>query len=279
MIEVVAVMPGSPAEAGGMLAGDYIYKVEGEFISALGYGESVNRIKGEKGTTVNLTVLRDGSELELSFMRQEVRTQSVKYRMAAPDIGYIRITQFNKETPDGFLAAVNELESEGALKYIFDVRFNPGGDLEGVTKTLDLLLPEGPIIRYTYKNGAEEIISSDEGEIIAPMAVLMNESTASAAELFCAALKDYEKAVLIGAKTFGKGTMQGIYPLSDRVTAFKISNAVYSPPFGECYDGIGIYPHIEAGLPEDLLKTKRFENITDEEDTQLAVAIKALSDE
>jgi len=120
---------------------------------------------------------------------------------------------------------------------------------------------------------------SDENELAVPMAVLINESTASAAELFCAALKDYEKAVLIGTKTFGKGTMQGIYQLSDRVTAFKISYALYSPPFSECYDGIGVYPHIEVQLPENLLKEKRFDSITAEEDTQLETAIKALSDE
>ena len=278
VIEVVVVMPDSPAVSGGMLAGDYIYKVGGELVSELGYDEAVSRIKGEKGTSVDLTVLRNGEELELFFTRDEIQTQSVKFRMINEDIGYIRINQFNKETPEGFLNAVTELESRGALKYIFDVRFNPGGDLEGVTKTLDMLLPEGPIIRYTRKHGGEEVIPSDENEIAAPMAVLINKYTASAAELFCAALKDYEKAVLIGETTFGKGTMQGVYALSDGVTAFKISNAVYSPPFGECYDGIGVYPHIDVQLPESLLREKSFDDITDEEDTQLSVAVKVLSD-
>ncbi|MCL2816023.1 MAG: S41 family peptidase, partial [Oscillospiraceae bacterium] len=203
--------------------------------------------------------------------------QSVKYRMINGDIGYIRIKTFNRETPGEFINAVNELTAAGASEYIFDVRYNPGGDLLGVTQTLDYLLPEGPIIRYTYKNSGEpEVIFSDAEEIVAPMAVLMNESTASAAELFCAALQDYEKAVLIGAKTYGKGTMQGIYTLSDGITAIKISNARYLPPFGECYDGIGIFPHIEVALPEELLKEKGFEKITDEEDTQLQAAIEAL---
>ena len=251
----------------------------------MGYTESVSRIRGEAGTTVNLTILRASSdsvhfdEIEMSFVRAEVKTRTIQYRIINGDIGYIRIRQFNQETPNEFREAISELENSGALKFIFDVRFNPGGDLDGVTETLDILLPEGPIIRYTYRNGKEEIRYSDAEDISAPMAVLMNESTASAAELFCAALKDYEKAVLIGAKTYGKGTMQGIYALSDRVTALKISNARYFPPFSDCYDGIGIYPHIETDLPEELLREKSFDKITDDEDTQLQAAVNALSDE
>jgi carboxyl-terminal processing protease len=206
--------------------------------------------------------------------------QTVKFRMINGDTGYLRIKEFNQETPNEFIAAMNELESLGAEKYIFDVRYNPGGDLKGVTDTLNYLLPEGPIIRYIYKNSKEEMILSDADEIVAPMAVLMNESTASAAELFCAALKDYEKAVLIGTKTFGKGTMQGIYTLSDRITALKVSNARYYPPLSDCYDGIGVFPHegMAVNLPDGLLKEKSFEKLEDEEDTQLQAAIKALEE-
>ena len=282
VIEVTFVMPDSPAEGAGILEGDYIYKVESEFVSSLGYYEAVNKVRGEEGTTVNITVLRGddySEELIFNLVRAEVKTQSVKFRIINGNngnIGYIRIKEFNQETPNEFINAMKELESLGAVKYIFDVRYNPGGDLQGVTQTLNYLLPEGPIIRYTYKNSQEEMIMSDANEFKAPMAVLMNESTASAAELFCAALDDYEKAALIGVKTFGKGTMQGIYTLSDRVTAIKISNAKYFPPFGDCYDGIGVFPHIEVNLPDGLLKEKNFDKITDEEDTQLQAAIKAL---
>ena len=280
VIEITLVYPDSPAEAGGMFEGDYIYMVEGELVSELGYYEAIEKIRGEIGTQITLTVLRGGpdfEELELTFTRDEVKTQSVKHRMIDGDIGYVRIKEFNQETPGEFKSAIDELAAAGASKYIFDLRYNPGGDLLGVTQSLNYLLPEGPIIRYTYKNGGEpEVILSDAEEMVAPMAVLMNESTASAAELFCAALRDYEKAVLIGTKTYGKGTMQGIYPLSDKITAIKISNAKYLPPFGENYDGIGVFPHMEVALPEDLLKEKNFEKITDEEDTQLQAAIKAL---
>jgi len=280
VLEIVSVTPDSPAEKGGMLVGDYIYAVGDELISSLGYYESIAKVKGEKGTEVTLTVLRGedhSEELALTFIRDEVRTITVKFRMLNRDIGYVKIKEFNQETPNEFLNALNELESLGAEKYIFDVRYNPGGDLQGVTQTLDYLLPEGPIIRFVKKNSSEEVIYSDANEFIAPMAVLINENTASAAELFCSALKDYEKAVLVGVKTFGKGTMQGIYTLSDRITAFKISNAKYYPPFSDCYDGIGVFPHIDVKLPDEL-KEKSFDKITDEEDVQLQAAIKALEE-
>jgi len=280
VIEVTAVTPGSPAETGGMLAGDYIFKVEGELVSDLGYYEAVDRVRGEKDTEVKLTILRGEEhteELELVFIRDEVKTISVKSRIINENIGYIKIKEFNQETPNEFIKAINRLESLGAEKYIFDVRNNPGGDLQGVTQALDYLLPEGPIIRCVYKDGHEEVINSDADEIIAPMAVLINENTASAAELFCSALKDYEKAVLIGVKTYGKGTMQGIYKLKDQITAFKISNARYYPPFSDSYDGIGVLPHIEIKLPDEL-SDKNPDKITDGEDSQLQEAIKALKE-
>ena len=280
VIEIVSVYPDSPAEKGGMISGDYIYKVEDEFVSVLGYYEAVNKIRGEIGTSVNLTILRGSDhseELVFAFVRDEVKTQSVKHRIINGETGYIRIKEFNQETPNEFISAVNEMEAAGVIQYIFDVRYNPGGDLKGVTDTLNYLLPEGPIIRYIYKNSKEESIMSDANEIVAPMVVLINENTASAAELFCSALKDYAKATLIGVKTYGKGTMQGIYPLSDGRTAVKFSNAKYFPPFSDCYDGIGVFPDMEVKLPEELLKEKSFDKLTDEEDTQLQAAIKALA--
>lgn len=277
IIEVTYINPGSPAETGGMLEGDYIYKVGEDLVSSLGYIGAINKVKGEKGTDVILTVLRGedhSQEVQLTFTRDEVKINTVKYRIIKDDIGYIKIKEFNQETPNEFKAAVTELESLGAVKYIFDVRNNPGGDLEGITQTLNYLLPEGPIIRIEYKDKHEEVISSDANEMTAPMAVLINENTASAAELFCSALKDYEKAALIGVKTYGKGTMQTITPLSDK-SAIKISTAKYNPPFSDNYDGIGVTPHIEVKLPDEL-KEKSLDKLTEEEDIQLQAAINAL---
>ena len=277
LIEVMNVTVGSPAEYGGMLIGDYIYKVEGELVSSLGYMEAVNRVKGEEGTQVSLTVLRGAAyeEIELVFTRAEVRVQTIRYELMQDSIGYIKIREFNQETPNEFKRALDELEELGATGFIFDLRNNGGGDLQGITQTLDYLLPEGPIIRIFYRGAREEILySKPDYELTAPMVVLMNENTASAAELFCAALKDYEKATLIGVTTFGKGTVQSINRLSDN-SALKISSARYSPPFSDNYDGIGVEPHIEIRIGEEFMG-RPVERLTLEEDTQLREALQVL---
>lgn len=279
LIEVISVMPDSPAETGGILPGDFIYKVEDEYIAELGYFTAVEKIKGEKGTQVTLTVLRGSDYAEekiMTFTRDEVSMETVSSRKINDDIGYIRILEFNKETPNEFIAAMTELQNNGAGKFIFDVRYNPGGDLDGIKKTLDYLLPEGPIIRIVYKDGHEEVKYSDAKSIDAPMVVLINENTASAAELFASALRDYEKATLVGVTTYGKGTVQTIMPVGDG-SGLRISQSMYSPPYGDNYEGIGVAPHIESKLPEDLLKEKSFYKLTDEEDTQLQEAIKQLN--
>ena len=279
VIEVTNVYAYSPAETGGMLIGDYIYKVEGELVSALGYVEAVDRVRGEEGTQVMLTILRGEGhteEVELTFTREVVQVQTVRYELMQGNVGYIKIRDFNRETPNEFKAALDALAGLGADRYIFDVRNNPGGDLQGITETLDYLLPEGPIIRIYYANGREEVIySSQASELIAPMVVLINENTASAAELFSAALKDYEKATLIGVITFGKGTVQTINRLSDN-SALKISSARYAPPFSENYDGVGVAPHIEVVLDEELRRV-RVERLTLEQDAQLREALRVLS--
>ena len=275
LIEVISVMPDSPAEAGGILQGDCIYKVGDEFISDLGYVASVEKIKGEKGTEVTLTILRNGNfsdQQVLTFIRDEVNMQTVSSRIINENIGYVRVLEFNKETPNEFIKAMTELQEDGAEQFIFDLRYNPGGDLDGIRKTLDYLLPEGPIIRIVYKDGHEEILYSDASHIDVPMIVLINEHTASAAELFAAALKDYEKAILIGKTTYGKGTVQTILSLGDG-SGLRISQYMYNPPFSDNYENIGVFPHVEVELPEELLREKNFYKLTDEEDTQLQAAI------
>ena len=279
VIEVTDVTAGSPAEAGGMLFGDLIYKVDGELISELGYFEAVSRVRGEAGTNVTLTVLRGEAyreETELIFTRAEVRVQTVRHEMMRNNIGYIRIREFNQQTPNEFRVALDALLELGAASFIFDVRNNGGGDLQGITQTLNYLLPEGPIIRIYSRDATREnvIYSTGENELIAPMVVLMNERTASAAELFCAALKDYEKAILVGVTTFGKGTVQSIHRLSDN-SAIRLSTAKYAPPFSDNYDGVGVTPHVEVQLAEESLRTP-IERLTFDEDLQLQEALRIL---
>ena len=168
------------------------------------------------------------------------------------------------------------MRAAGATRLIFDVRYNPGGNLESITEILDYLLPEGPIIRTVDKDGNTEMISSNAAEFNMPMAVLANESTASAAELFTSALQDYEKAVFVGKTTYGKGSMQSIISLGDG-SAVKLTTRMYFPPFSDSYEGIGIVPDVDVDM-DPALADKSIYKITDEEDTQLQAAIRWLNE-
>lgn len=279
-IEVINVMPDSPALAAGVQPGDLIVAVGETSVTALGYYAAVNAMRGEAGTYVTFTVMRgeDYSEQkEFHIERGYVTEQTVLSRLYAadPTIGIVRILQFDNGTPDQFIAALESLQAQGANKFVLDVRYNPGGDLQAICSVLDYLLPEGPIIRIAYKNGQENVLKSDTAEFDFPMAVLVNQNTASAGELFASALQDYKKATLVGVTTYGKGTMQSVIKLADD-SAISISVALYYPPFSDNYEGIGVKPDIEVEMPEHL-KNVNIYKISDSEDTQLQAAIQTLS--
>ena len=237
-------------------------------------------MRGEEGTECEFKVARgeDLSETkEFSIKRGKITEYTVTYRVHSLDekVGVIAITSFDKETPNQFKAAYDDLLSKGCEKLVIDVRNNPGGELISVCTTLDMLVPEGPVIRTVDKAGNEEIVyTSDKKETDIPMAVLVNGNTASAGELFAAALRDYEKAVLVGEQTFGKGSMQTTMSFADG-TAFKYTYRYYCPPFSDNYDGVGITPDVKAELSEELLS--HFYTMTDGEDTQLQAAVKELN--
>ncbi|MBQ4575922.1 MAG: S41 family peptidase [Clostridia bacterium] len=277
VIEVISVMPNSGALEAGIEPGDLIIGIDGQDAAQLGYYNSVAAVKGEIGTTVKLTVLRGNETLEFEVLRGTVETITVMSHMVegSADVGYIKILQFTSVTPEQFKAAIAELQGLGATKFVFDVRYNPGGELNSITTILDYLLPEGPIIRVVDGEGNEEVTYSDAASFDAPIAVLVNGSTASAAELFSCALKDYNKATLVGTTTYGKGTMQTVIPLSDN-SAFSVSYRMYNPPYSDNYEGIGITPDIEVELDEALVN-KNIYKITDAEDNQLQAALAALA--
>lgn len=279
-IEVINVMPDSPALEAGVQPGDIIVAVEDKSVATLGYYAAVNAMRGETGTHAVFTVLRgdDYSEQkEFRIERGYVTEQTVISRLYAadPTIGIVRILQFDAGTPDQFIGALESLQSQGAEKFVLDVRYNPGGDLQAICRVLDYLLPEGPIVRTVYKSGQTNVINSDANEFKFPMAVLINGSTASAGELFASALQDYDKATLVGVTTYGKGTMQSIIKLADD-SAVSISVALYNPPFSDNYEGIGVIPDIVVEMPEEL-KNVNIYKIPDEQDTQLLEAIRTLS--
>ena len=206
----------------------------------------------------------------MTLSRAVVKTQTVTTRMLDADTAYVRIIEFDIPTTEEFTTAMDALIADGAKRFVFDVRNNPGGNVTAVCGVLDYLLPEGPIIRTYTGSGEENTVNSDAKCLDAPMAVLINGNTASGGELFTAALRDYNKATVIGTTSFGKGTMQTVVPLSNG-GALKISTEMYNPPYGENYEGVGITPDKTVELSEEALAN--FYRLTDEEDVQLMAAL------
>ncbi len=274
-IVIFEVMENSPAKEAGVKAGDILWSVEGTLYSDLGYEKAVEMMLGEAGTTLKFEVLRSGKVLEFTIERRLFESQLVSYKLTDSNakIGYIRIYQFGTSTISQFKNAVDSLMNQGAEKFIFDVRNNPGGEYVSITSILDYLLPEGDIIITTDKNGTEVVEKSDKNHLDVPMVVLANSSTASAAELFVAGLVDYEKAVFIGDTTYGKGTVQKTFPLSDG-SAVKFSTNYYLPPSRVSYDGVGIKPTYSVELSEEA--AARFYLISEAEDAQLQAGIEYL---
>ena len=274
-VYIFGVIPNSPAEEAGMQKGDVIIKAEGITASDETYYELLDSIRGEAGTDVSLTVLRGGEEIDLTVKRRSVVSENILYEKLDGGIAYIRILSFADQTvSEEFTKKIALAQSEGCDKFVFDVRNNSGGYLSEICGVLDLLLPEGPIINIVDKNGKTQVKSSDANCISGKMTVLCNENTASAAELFTAALRDYELADIIGTTTFGKGTMQTTRYLIDGST-LKFSNAFYNPPSNVSYDKIGIKPDYELARPEEL--EERFFKMTVDEDIQLQKAIELLN--
>ncbi len=278
-IKILSVMEGSPAYKAGIKAGDVIVAIDGEKVSELGYYVALEKVKGEAGTDVKLTLVRDGAELDVIATRAKVETKTVYYHQYEYDkeIGVIRVIEFNNVVPKQFKEAVEALKEKGVKYLVFDMRNNPGGTLSSVVDILDYLLPEGDIAHVTDANGKiQKTYKSDASCLtgIDGMAVLVNENTASAAELFTSALMDYEKAIIVGENTYGKGSMQTIYMLPDG-TGLRLTTNKYNPPKSENYDGTGIKPDIEIELSEALAGKSHFE-YTDSEDNQLQKACEAL---
>lgn len=278
-IVVTYVMPGAPAETAGIKAGDEIIAVNGMLVKDVGYNAAVNMVAGENGTQVMLKVLRGGQEMEIAVTRGDYTPYTVIHSVIeekGEKIGYVKIIQFDSITVSQFESAVEDLKAKGCGKFIFDLRGNPGGELNAVVSMLDYLLPKGPIVHILDSDkNVTEVYESDENEVTGEMVVLTDGNTASAGELFTSALRDYEKATLIGTKTYGKGCGQSFHPLSNG-GLITITSFFYNPPFGENYDGVGIYPDIEVELPDEY-KNKNTLIIPQESDTQLRAALSELT--
>lgn len=279
VIEVLNVVPDSPALEAGVEPGDLIITVgeEKESVAELGYYPAIDKLRGEVGTVAVFQVARGENyeeTVDFAVKRAVVTEITVMSRVYALDdtVGIIKISGFDGKTPSQFVEAVEDLQSKGCDKLVIDLRYNPGGELSSIVTTLDYILPEGPIVRIFDADGNEvQSYNSEATELNMPMAVLVNGSTASAAELFTSAVRDYNKAQIVGTTTYGKGCMQTTIPLSD-YSAVSVTYRMYNPPFSENYHGVGIIPDVEVELDESLAD-KNIYKITDEEDNQLAAAV------
>ncbi len=274
-MKVTNVYSESSAEFAGIQVGDLIIKVDNTDLTAENYDQVIDGIKGEAGTKIDIVYRRDAEDTTVTVTRRSVEVPVVEGSMVG-EVGYVKIKEFTNTTYDQFDRVVNKLMNEsGAKALVFDVRNNPGGTVTSVSKILDKLLPAGDIVSATYKNGKTEVLAtSDSNEINLPMAVLANQNSASASELFAQALKDYEKAKIVGVTTKGKGSMQKIYKLSDG-SALDITIAKYNPPKSSNFDGIGVKPDYEVKLTDE--QEKYFEELTVETDPQLKKALEVVS--
>ncbi len=274
-IKIVDVNEEGPAKEAGIKTDDVITAIDGKNVSEMEYADAVNLVRGETGTEVTLTIKRGTQQLDFTMTREEIVSQSVTSRMLENDIAYIRITGFKENTSYQYNVELKKCLEDGAKAIIFDLRNNGGGLVSACSDCLDPLLPEGDIAIAEFKDGSSEVIcKSDDLELDLPMAVLVNENSASAAELFAAALRDFDKAVLVGKNTFGKGIMQNTYNL-DNGGGIRLTVAKYRTVKSECYHGVGLAPDYEADIPEKYVQTA-IDDIPENEDTQLQKAIEVL---
>lgn len=270
-ITISNVYEDSPADKAGMKSGDIIYKVDGRSVSGQDLETVVSWIKGERGTDVVIHVLRNGEELELTATRDIIEVQTVSHEMKDGQIGYILISEFDSVTYDQFVAALDDLESQGMQGLVIDLRGNPGGNLTTVTDMLKLLLPEGTIVSTKDKYGnTEEITCDGKHEFTKPLAVLVNQYSASAAEIFSGAIQDYDTGTIVGMTTYGKGVVQQLMDLGDG-TCLKVTIAEYYTPSGRSINGTGVTPDVEVEYEYD-------EN-NPEADNQLDKALEVVREE
>lgn len=278
---VKEVFPGSPAEEVGLLPGDLITQIGELSLNIDNQEEAIASLrKGEDGSIVNITYRRDNQDQAIEVARKTMDEITVYAKILEDDIAFVKILEFNINTAEQFGTAINDMLAQGATGFVFDLRNNPGGDKDSVEAILDTLLPEGHIATATYKNGDVEVIAnSKEGELDAPMVVLVNKNTASAAELFTIAIRDYNKGQIVGTTTYGKGTMQTIQKLNDG-SAIRLTTAKYNPPISSNFDGQGIIPDVELTTyaeEEEALSRMVFDELNEYSDVQLKKAIDKLN--
>ena len=272
--KISGVIAGTPAEAAGLRANDLLYKIGDISTYGMSLTEAVSYIRGEEGTEVTMTIIREGVSdyLEVTATRQKVISPTVKYQMLDDEMGYIQIVEFDDITADQFADALATLRGSQMKGLILDLRANPGGGLASVVDISEMLLPDGLVVYTEDKDGNRVEYKSDgKREIDIPMVVLVDMNSASAAEILAGAIQDYGKGTLIGTTTFGKGIVQQIIPFMDG-SAVKVTVSSYFTPKGRNIHGIGIEPDIVCEF-----EGETYYNTDGEYDNQLEKAKEVLS--
>lgn len=245
---IASVMSDTPAEEAGLMANDLLYKADDTLLQGMDLSSAVALIKGDEGTTVHLTVIREGETdyLEFDVVRRKLNNETVTYKMLEDNIGYIQLQEFDDVTVDQFADALATCRGSGMEGLILDLRGNPGGNLSTVCEIARMMLPKGLIVYTEDKNGEREEYSCDgEHQMKEKLVVLVDGNSASASEILAGAVKDYGIGTLVGTTTFGKGIVQRIMRLSDG-SAVKLTVSNYYTPNGNNIHKIGIEPDVEV---------------------------------
>lgn len=273
LISVINSFEGSPAQGAGINTGDKIVKVAGENVTGDMLYDVISKIKGKAGEEVELDILTTAGDVKsLKLIRNKVNVETVRVRKIGDDIGYIKISSFDLETDKEFLKKVSEYNFNSMKGVIVDLRSNSGGALSSTVKIADYLMPKGNIVKIKYTSGKEESFESDENAITVPMVVLVNQGSASAAELLAGGLRDNNKALLVGQKSFGKGVVGQTFTV-DSKSALILTIGEYFLPSGINIHKKGLQPDVLVELEN---KSKSFSLLTEKEDNQLQKALEIL---
>ena len=276
LITVTDVSENSPAKKGGILPGDIIIKAEDTLVNASNYDEALNIIKGvdDDDDNVKITIMRQNEEIEINLVRETIESTYVKEKVI-DNIYYISLSSFEGKSSEQFDRAISNAENSGCKGIIIDLRNNPGGTLDNVLSISDRILDEGTILTIKSKSKEDVYKAKDNKKCDLPICILVNNHSASAAEVLTAALKDNKRATVVGTTTYGKGVVQSLFTL-DSNSLIKITTAKYYTPGGICIDGIGVTPDIQVELDEKY-NSALVSTIEKENDKQLMEAIKVLS--
>ena len=268
------VFRGSPAETAGVQRGDILYRVgEDLFVTADNIQDAVDIMRGLPGTDVDVTFRRNGEEITFTITRQEINVNQIESKMIDSDIGYIALYQFAGNCEKEFETALDQLVSEGAKGLIIDLRDNPGGWVDQARYIADLFMDKGELCYLVYRDGAEQhddYLTTD-GKVDVKLTILINENSASSSEILTGALRDCADAAVVGVKSYGKGIIQGVFPVGTRGAGYQMTVAQYFTPTGQAVHGEGITPEYIVELPEG--DNGMYDFADTEKDVQLQKAI------